>query len=299
MAMDQHVHGARFLMSPPARFGVHHLLNPWMKWYETVDVARAAEQWERLSQAIHDAGGVVAAMPPAPSSGALTFTRDAAVAIAQGQAVVLRNHGRRGDLEPRHVTAWLRSNNFRIHELPDGDRIDGGNVIDCPEGWLIGIPPGAAVEAALRLAPRLGGGRVLCIPLARPEFAHLDMVLANLAGRGWLAYPPGFVDRTMQGPEWASLLADRPVIAVDDAEARSLACNVVTVGGVVIGGGLSQRLCRAIERLGLQPVPLDLDEFRKAAGGAHCLTLSLIPSNGGGQDHVAPKDDASHRTHRR
>lgn len=272
--MGRHSCQARLLMSPPSRLDVHHLLNPWMRWDEAVDGAEASRQWDRLVEVVREAGGQISVMPSEGRSAAITFTRDVAVTVGAGRAIVLRNHGRRGDLEPRHVSSWLRDSGFGIEELSEDDRIDGGNLLACPEGWLIGIPPGGAVEPALRLAPRLEG-RVMCIPLARPEFAHLDTVLADLAGRAWLAYPGGFVDARMEGRQWQTLLGDRPVIIAQEEEARRLACNVVVVGDAVIGGGLSPRLCRAIEGLGLSPVPLDLDEFRKAGGGAHCLTLDL------------------------
>ena len=54
-------------------------------------------------------------MPNSSRSGAMTFTRDTTVVTGDGDAVVLRNHGRRGDLEPEHVAAWLDE-----HGIGDG-----------------------------------------------------------------------------------------------------------------------------------------------------------------------------------
>jgi N-dimethylarginine dimethylaminohydrolase len=114
------------------------------------------------------------------------------------------------------------------------------------------------------------------VPIRNPKFGHLDTAIADLAGRGWLAYRAAFAQPDLRSPAWQPILRDRPVIEVTDAEADALACNVAVVGDAVIGG-LTPRLCRSVERLGLTAVPVDLDEFRKAGGGAHCLTLELHP----------------------
>lgn len=264
-----------FLVSTPDRFDAHHLLNPWMRWHEAIDHRRALRQWDGLIAAIGQAGGKVVVMPPAGRSGALTFTRDVAAITEDGSVIVLRNLGQRGNLEPRVVGSWLRKHGYAVGSLPEGDRLDGGNVLPCSQGWLLGIPPGTTADAARRLAVRLGKGRSVCIPLADPRFGHLDMAVADLAGRGWLVYRDGLADPSLEGPAWDVVLGGRPVIDVDAEQASLLAANVLVVGRAVIGGGLTVSLCKEIERLGLEAVPLPLDEFAKAGGGAHCLTLRL------------------------
>lgn len=270
--------GHRYLMSPPANYGVHHLLNPWMTWHEAVDVGRAVRQWEGVVEAVELAGGKVELVEPNPESGAMTFTRDTAVVAATGQAVVLRNVGRRGDVEPERIAAWLADNGFATEEPVGQDRIDGGNVV-AAERWLIGMPLGATRAELDRLADVLAdrsGRGAVGIPLAEARYGHLDLALADLGGRAWLASPPALGAPDFDDPRWQTVLDGRPVIAVDDEEAQQLACNVVVVGETVIGGGLTPRLCREIERVGLCPVAVALDEFRKAGGGAHCLTLELF-----------------------
>ena len=96
--------------------------------------------------------------------------------------------------------------------------------------------------------------------------------MADLAGRGWLIYREGLAEPDLAHPRWRAVLGDRPVIEVDRDEAYGLGCNVLVVGDAVLGSGLTPRLCRAIESLGLEAVVLDMDEFRKGGGGVHCLT---------------------------
>lgn len=266
-------------MSPPVGYGVHHLLNPWMTWHESVDVGRALAQWQGLVDAVELAGGKVELAEPNPESGAMTFTRDTAVVAADGVAVVLRNVGRRGDVEPGRIAAWLAEHGFAIEEPAEQDRLDGGNVVAAAGRWLIGMPSEARRPELDRLADVLAarsGHGAVGVPLVQARYGHLDLALADLGGRAWLAYPPALGAPDLTDARWQRVLDGRPVVAVDDDEARRLACNVVVVGETVIGGGLTPRLCRAIEQLGLCPVPVALDEFRKAGGGAHCLTLELF-----------------------
>lgn len=269
----------RVLLCPPEGYGAHHLLNEWMTWDERVDQDRATAQWERFAAAVRAAGAEVELLPPEPRSGAMTFTRDTAVVVGKHEAVVLRNVGRRGDIEPARIERWLAAGGFTVRLLADGDRIDGGNVLRTAEHWLIGIPLGAGRDEADRLAKVLRettGRRAFGVPLAGGRFGHLDMVLADLGGHGWLIHPPAFVEPDLDAPGWMRILGDRPRIIVDDDDARRLACNVLVLGTAVIGD-LPDRLCRAIAALGLEPVPVALDEFRKAGGGAHCLSLELWP----------------------
>jgi len=266
-------------MCEPGGYSAPHILNPWMDWTEAVDARRALRQWSALADTIRDAGADVETIHNHSRSGAMTFTRDTAVVTAVGEAVVLRNVGRRGDLEPEQVIAWLRADGIEIIELDDDDRLDGGNVVPTSDGWLLGLAPGATIGTAQRLGARLAdltGAAVHGVPIADPKFGHLDTALGDLAGRGWLAYPAAFAQPDVAAASWEPILRGRPVIEVTAEEADALACNVIVIGDIVVGG-LTPRLCREVERLGLGAVPVDLDEFRKAGGGAHCLTLELTP----------------------
>lgn len=267
----------RILMCEPAGYGVHHILNEWMAWDERVDVARAIDQWLALHDAIVAAGASVELMPHRGRSGAMTFTRDTAVVTASGEATLLRNHGRRGDLEPAHVRTWLAEHGFVVDEA--SGRIDGGNVVPTTDGWLLGVPPLTSPETVRPFAQHLRqrtGAPVHGVPIGQARFGHLDTALSDLAGRAWLVYPDAFRQPDLRSPTWEPILRERPIVAVTQAEAEALACNVLVVGECVIGG-LTPRLCREIDGHGLHAVPVDLDEFRKAGGGAHCLTLELEP----------------------
>lgn len=269
-----------YLVCPPTHFAVHFLGNPWLPWHDTVDPVRAREQWEGLRTAIAAAGAPTVTVPPQPGLSAMTFVRDVALVYAPHQALLLRNDGPRGAMEPRPVARWFQEQGYETETAPY--RIDGGNVLRCADGrFLIGLKGGAHGRAGRYLARLLGRhGEAGCVgvPLADPRYLHLDLVLADLAGRGWLAHPEGLGTGSLADPSWQRVFRGRPLITVDREEAARLACNVVVVGETVIGGGLSPRLVRAIEHLGLTVAPTPLGEFPKAGGGAHCLTLEAEPA---------------------
>lgn len=265
----------RILCSPPAYLDLSHLLNAWMRWDEEVDRALAVRQWEGLVGALEQAGAEVEVMPPDPRAPAMTFTRDLGV-VVDGEVVTLTNLGPRGEKEPRRARRWLRANGVPTRRWDPTDRVEGGNVVPCAWGWLVGVRAGIGAEPTRRFARHLRattGDEVAIVPLPDIRFGHLDMVLADL-GPLWLAHPPALELAGFGDERWRPILGDRPVIEVDDDEVDRLAVNVVRVGDTVIGD-LSLRLCRAVERAGLAAVPVELGELRKAGGGAHCLTLEL------------------------
>lgn len=267
-------------MAAPDQLRPHFLCNPWMSWQDGFDPRLARRQWERLVHLIRDAGGEVALLPQAPGegSGAMCFTADGALVYAAGQALVLRNDGPRGALEPECFRVWLAAHGYTVEGLPD--RLDGGNLVAAAPGvWLVGLKPGTTGRAERylgRLLRRLTGARVLGVPLADPRYLHLDMAFASLGGRAYLYFPAAFPDggRALLAQPW---LQGRPALAVSAEDAACFACNTVLIGRTLITGPVSVALQRQLDRLGFAVRTADLGEFYKAGGGAKCLTLPLAP----------------------
>jgi N-dimethylarginine dimethylaminohydrolase len=84
-------------------------------------------------------------------------------------------------------------------------------------------------------------------------------------------YPAAFDDYGRRAlADWVPRL-----IAVDEAEARSFACNAVVVGRSVVTNTGCPRLNAALREQGYEPRETPLSEFVKAGGSAKCLTLRL------------------------
>ena len=283
----------RYLMSPPGHFSSHFLFNPWMDWQEQSDAERAGEQWHQLRGVVTAAGGEVVAAPANPAAPAMTFTRDGAFVYDAGRALVLRNDEPRGSSEPPLIEAALRDAGLSVETMPAGTRLEGGNVLPCTDGRvLVGLKPGSSGLGEKHLAALVDRSRdCVGLPLADLKYLHLDMVLADLGGRGWLVYPGGLGPGDLSRAAWSKVFGDRPIIEVDRDDAARLACNVVIVGDIVITGWASPALTRAIESLGFDVAVTPLDEFRKAGGGPHCLTLELDPSGAANESTSANEEE--------
>lgn len=269
-------HVVIYLICPPDHFSPLFLSNPWLRWNQTVDPSRAQDEWEGLRRAIEDAEGRVAVIRANREGGMMCFTRDAALSLGRRRILLLRGAGGRGIVEPPQFGRWFRRAGFRIETLPRGHRLEGGNVVRLGDGrTLVGIEPASDGRGVRHLARRLRPHRSIGIPLRSRRFGHLDRTLADLDGRGWLVHRGGLGSPDLDDPAWRAVRGGRRVVEVDAREAARLACNVLVVNGVVIAGWLSPRLRRAIGRLGLETVVTPLGEFRKAGGGARCLTLEI------------------------
>jgi N-dimethylarginine dimethylaminohydrolase len=267
-----------FLVCPPDYFDTDFLFNPFMTYREKVRPRRARTQWRRLVRALEQAGAAVEQMEPVPLSSALPFTADGAFCFAPGRAMILRNDGPRGELEPPLFRAWFKRHGYEVESLPPGFRLDGGNLLRLPNGDLLlglkGALAGRPERYLSSLLARLGDATTWTIGLTHERHLHLDTVVGLLGPDAYLVYG-GALEGEMPavGP-----LAQAQPIAVGAEDARRFACNLVVVGDVVITGPISAALTRRIERVGYVVERLDMSEFHKAGGGVKCLTLPLRPA---------------------
>jgi len=249
-----------------------------MDFRERVNRHRAWRQWRDLCRALEQAGAELETIEPLEDSSAMVFTADAALVLAPDIALLLRNDGPRGDLEPFIFRSWFERHGFETESLPSTARLDGGNLVRLHDNsFAVGMKPGSSGRSETYLAKRLALGKglpnVVPIGLTEKRFLHLDTVLGNLAGRGYLVFQEGFyggLDAVRK-----SQIAEREVILIDRTDAESYAANLICVGDVVITGKVSLPLRRQICGLGLWVEELSLTEFYKAGGGAKCLTLPL------------------------
>ena len=267
-----------FVMSPPTHFSAHFLLNPWMDWRDEVRVSRAEREWENLRDTISLAGATVEVMPASPAANALTFIRDDLLVYGDRRALALRVNGYRAAAEIDRVGRWLEGRGYDVRRFPPRGRIDGGNILQTGDGYVVGMTPttdGAVERRFARFMLEATGRRTVGLRLPLRRFNHLDMVLADLGGRGWLAYRRGLGGPDLRAGAWRAFLGDRPVIEVTDVEAERLACNVLLIGRTAVAGWLSRRLGRRIEGLGFEVAVCPMEEFAKAGAGPHCLAAEL------------------------
>ncbi|MCI0834507.1 MAG: hypothetical protein J4N66_07000 [Chloroflexi bacterium] len=271
----------RFLVCRPDYFDSTFLFNPWMSYRDSVDTGRARRQWDGMVAALEDAGAEIEVLDSSRHSPAQVFTADGAIVLGRKHALVLRNDGPRGSLEPRNFADWLRADGFTVESIPPNRTLDGGNSLRLHDGsFACGLKPGGDGSGERyfgKLLELTTGTSLHLIPLIDRKYLHLDMAVGRVGDAGYLVF-----ESALEGG-LASLtgspILEKEIIRVDRKDAEQFACNGITVGKTFLTGKISLVLIDAIERLGYRVRTLELDEFHKAGGGLKCLTLPLGPGS--------------------
>ena len=267
----------RFLVCSPDYFNSTFMFNPWMNYTDEVDVDRARLQWEKMVEALDAAGAIIELMEPSPHSPAQVFTADGAIILNADLALVLRNDGPRGTLEPRNFADWLRSDGFAVESIPPNRTLDGGNALLLHDGsFACGLKPdgdGLGERYFGKLLDMISQKQLHTIHLVDRRYLHLDMALGRIGDTGYLVFESAFEDglKSLAGTP----ILEKEIVLVGDEDAEQFACNGITVGETFLTCRISSGLIDEIEGLGYAAVTVDLDEFHKAGGGLKCLTLPL------------------------
>lgn len=260
----------RILMCPPVHYGIHYEINPWMKTERQADHALATQQWDALHKLLRQAGAQVETLRPVPGLPDLVFTANAAL-IYRDRAILARfKHPQRQGEEP-HDRAWLEADGFDVTGPPEGISFEGaGDALFCGDTLYAGYRQRSDAGGHQKIGEMLGV-RVLPLELVDPYYYHLDTCFCPLADGRAVYFPGAFDDYGRRVLE--SNIDD--LIAVDEAEARSFACNAVVVGSRVFTNTGCPQLHAALAASGHEPTATPLSEFVKAGGSAKCLTLRL------------------------
>jgi N-dimethylarginine dimethylaminohydrolase len=274
----------RFLVCPPRHFAVTYSINPWMDpkaWAEDGGALfdAAQTQWAGLTRALAAAGAAIETLDPADGLPDLVFTANGGV-VLDGKALVARfRFGERQHEEPLFSSAFaaLKARGLieEVATLPAGITLEGaGDCIFDPQRrvfWMgCGFRSDTGAAAAVAETFRL---RAITLPLADPNFYHLDTAFCALPCGGVIYYPQAFTDTALKAIHREVAPGDR--ITLGAADAGRFAANAVCVGGTIILSSCSAGLWRRLADRGYAVVETPLDVFQKSGGSACCLTLRL------------------------
>jgi dimethylargininase len=195
-----------------------------------------------------------------------TFVEDTAILTGRG-AIVTRQgaESRRGEVESiREAIADFAPS---LGEIEPPGTVDGGDVCEIDNRYLIGISSRTNEEGARQLAALLAsqGYESTRVDIRGiPQLLHLKSGLGALDDGRLVA---------------VGVLADRdelrgyPVVRVDDREAY--AANCVSINGRVLIARGFPLLEAALVALHYEVATLEMSEFRKMDGGLSCLSLRL------------------------
>ena len=227
-------------------------------------LARALEQHRCYAAALAACGLKATTLPADPRYPDGTFVEDTAIVTPKG-AIVTRPGALSRAGETEVIAAALRQHYRELAEIKAPGTIDGGDVKETDTGVLIGVTARTNEEGARQLAGLLGdlGYAATLVDIRNvPGLLHLKTGIAYL-GDGRLVVAAGL----------PTLPAFAPYELVRVAPEESYAANCVRVNDRVLIAAGYPRFAESLARLGYDPLPLEMSEFRKMDGGLSCLSL--------------------------
>jgi dimethylargininase len=228
------------------------------------DLARALVQHAAYERALESCGLTLTVLPADERFPDSTFVEDAAI-LTERAAIVTRPGApsRLGETETieRTLDGFFRT----VLRILAPSTVDGGDICQCEDRFLIGVSERTSPEGARELAGILGnlGYRSTLIDIrASKTLLHLKTGITYL-GEGRLVVSGDL-------PAGTDLKEFEPVTV--DAE-ESYAANSIRVNDRVLVAAGFPRFAERLAGLGYEPLPLDMSEFRKMDGGLSCLSL--------------------------
>ena len=260
------------LMCRPTHFTVEYAINPWMDPSRPTDTARAIAQWDGLRGTYLALGFDVALIDPLPGMPDMVFAANGGL-VVDGMAYTASFVHPQRQAEAPAFEAWFAAAGLDVVRstcLNEGE----GDFLVVGETILAGTGFRSTTASHAELARHVDH-EVVPLTLVRPDYYHLDTVIAVLdarPGHEQIAYlPSAFDDAGL-----AQLRARFPdAIEASEDDAAQFALNAVSDGLHVVTDAGATRFHAQLAAQGFVPVPVELDELRKSGGGVKCCTLEV------------------------
>ncbi len=276
--------GPHLVMCPPEHYEVSYKINPWMDpaaWAVSAETLAhdARVGWQKLYDTYRSLGANIEIMPPQPGLPDLVFTANSAV-VLDHKVVLARYKCAERQGEEAHGRAFfegLRAQGVvdEIHELPAGVFFEGAG--DCywdPHRRMLWTGWGQrSSREATETIGQVYGVPTVALELVDPRFYHLDTAFCVLSGGEVLYVPCAFTEEGRR--MLADLIGPERLIAVEDADAETLAANSVAVGRDLVFGNCGAALEAKLQARGYTVHRVPLGSFGRSGGSAYCLTLRL------------------------
>lgn len=256
-------------MCRPLYYSISYTINPWMvPGSENKNIAYI--QWEKLVRVYKQLGIKVNLIDQKPNLPDMVFATDQGIPF-QDKFVVSNFRYAERRKETKAYLDWIKSYGFKLMFLPKGIFLEGGG--DCiffGKFLLVGTGFRTSKKVCKFLSSRLGI-KILCLNLINHYFYHLDTALFVLNDETIFYYPQAFSKKSQKVLQ--NIVPN--LIPLTDFEVRNFAANsVVTDNQVIINRNLPS-FKNTLKSLGYEAIEVDLNEFTKSGGAAHCLTQVL------------------------
>ena len=231
------------------------------------DLALALEQHEGYVQALERAGARAIRLEPEPAYPDSAFVEDTAI-LGDSFAILTRPGApsRRGEVPS--MRRALQPFAARIHTIQDPGTVDGGDVLETFDRFLIGLSGRTNEEGARQLAGFLETEGLVSTTV---DIRGIRGLLHLKAGVSFLGNDRLFAIRELHHAVRALGYEVVPVPEDETYAANSLDVN----GNLLIPAGCPRSM-GLLGDLGHTLVELEMSEFRKMDGGLSCLSLRIM-----------------------
>jgi N-dimethylarginine dimethylaminohydrolase len=260
----------RVLMCKPLHFAeLDYIINPWMK-PGTIDGQKALTQWESLVQIYKELGITVEVIDQQSGVPDMVFATDQGI-VHEKKVLLSRFWHNERKNETQYYEAWFENKGYEVEYLPQGAFFEGnGDAYFWGDKLLIGVGY-RADEFTCQAVSKSLAIEVIPINIVDPKYYHLDVGFLPINTETAFYYPKAF---TKESREVLKKMIPN-LIEFTKEETAAFSANSVVTGKNVIHQKGSTTFVKKLKELGYNSIPVDLSEFMKSGGGAHCLTNIL------------------------
>ncbi len=228
------------------------------------DIGLALEQHRAYCQALADCGLEITTLPADPLHPDSTFVEDTAIVTARG-AIATRPGApsRMGEVDS--VVAALRRHYTEVAQIIAPGTVDGGDVCEADDHFLIGLSSRTNEHGARQLAGLLGDLRTTTSIVdirGSKTLLHLKTGLSYLGD-----------NRLMVTEDIPRVAAFRRYEQIPVRPEERYAANCIRVNDRVLVPAGYPRITDMLVARRYQVMAIEMSEFRKMDGGLSCLSL--------------------------
>ena len=266
--MDKKSH---YLMCIPTYFAIAYEINPWMNVNNPADAALAHKQWDKLHEAIIDAGAEVSLIDPVEGLPDMVFTANAG--LVKGKKVILSNfmHKERQG-EEIYYEKWFTGHGYQCYSIPDGSAFEGaGDAVFYKDLMLLGHGFRTDISSHRQVGEIMEMGYV-SLELINHHFYHLDTCLQYFEDINLIIYDPGAFS-----PESRKKIEGLPseILRLSEEDAFSFVCNSICINKNLLLYNCTEALADELKNKGMEIMSIDVSEFMKSGGSVRCMVLGL------------------------
>jgi len=257
----------KILMCRPDFFDIEYEINPWMNIHNKVDKKKALHEWQHLYDTYRNLGVEIELIKQVLGLPDMVFTANGGH-VKRNTFISGNFKFRERKNEEIYFQNSFKNHGYEIKTLKhfqggEGDALFYNNTLYM--GWGFRSDPEAHKEVAKILHVP-----IISLHLIDPYFYDFDTTFCPIGDKAFLYYPLAFDEKSRQ-----ILSKVDGAIEMTKDQAEGFVGNSVFVNGKLLVGYLDGDLKQKLSGINVEPVLLNMSEFKKSGGGIKCCTLYL------------------------